>query len=64
MTDDLAVHKSWLVVEHKRNGRRMYDEAEKADLVALCLQRGASALPLTHECVVHANEVGRWLRKH
>lgn len=64
MADDLEDLKRRLVVGHKRDGRSVYDEAAKSELVALCLQPGASVSRLARECGVNANQVGRWLREH
>lgn len=64
MTDDLEDLKRRLVVGHKRDGRSVYDEAAKSQLVALCLQPGASVSRLARECGVNANQVGRWIREH
>jgi transposase len=52
-----------LVVGRKSDGRSVYDEAAKAELVTLCLQPGASVSRLARECGVNANQVGRWLRE-
>jgi transposase len=64
MTDDLEELKRRLVVGQKRDGRCVYDEAAKSELVALCLKPGASVSRLARECGVNANQVGRWLREH
>ncbi len=64
MSDDLEELKARLVVGHKRDGRSVYDEAAKAELVALCMQSGASVSRLARECGVNANQVARWLREH
>ena len=64
MTDELEDLKSRLVVGHKSDGRRVYDATAKAQLVALCLQPGASVSRLARECGVNANQVGRWIREH
>lgn len=64
MTDDLEELKRRLVVGHKRDGRSVYDETAKTELVALCMQPGASVSRLARECGVNANQVGRWLREH
>lgn len=64
MSDDLEDLKRRLVVGHKRDGRSVYDEAAKAELVALCKQPGTSVSRLARECGVNANQVGRWLREH
>ncbi len=63
MADDLEDLKRRLVVGHKRDGRSVYDETAKAELVALCMQPGASVSRLARECGVNANQVGRWLRE-
>ena len=59
MSDDLEDIKRRLVVGHKRDGRSVYDEAAKAELVTLCMQPGASVSRLARECGVNANQVGR-----
>ena len=64
MTDDLEELKRRLVVRHKSDGRSVYDEAAKSQLVTLCLQSGASVSRLARECGVNANQVGCWLREH
>ena len=64
VTDDLEDLKRRLVVGHKSDGRSVYDEAAKSELVALCRQPGASVSRLARECGVNANQVGRWLREH
>lgn len=63
MTDDLEDLKRRLVVGHKRDGRSVYDEAAKSELVTLCRQPGASVSRLARECGVNANQVSRWLRE-
>lgn len=64
MTDNLEELKRRLVVGHKSDGRSVYDAAAKAQLVALCLQPGASVSRLARECGINANQVSRWLREH
>ena len=64
MSDDLEDLKRRLVIGHKRDGRSVYDETAKAELVALCMQPGTSVSRLARECAVNANQVGRWLREH
>lgn len=53
-----------LVVGRKRDGRSVYDEAAKAELVAACGKPGASVSRLARECGVNANQLGRWVREH
>lgn len=63
MEDDLQDLRRRLVVGHKADGRSLYDEQAKAELVALCMQPGASVSRLARECGVNANQVCRWLRE-
>ena len=63
MTDDLAELKRRLVVGHKSDGRSLYDGQAKSELVALCLQPGASVSRLAREFGVNANQLSRWLRE-
>jgi transposase len=63
MSEELEELKRRLVVGRKRDGRNVYDEAAKAQLVALCLQPGVSVSRLSRECGVNANQVSRWLRE-
>jgi transposase-like protein len=46
-----------LVVGHKSDGRAVYDEAAKAELVAACGQPGMSVSRLARECRVKANQL-------
>jgi len=64
MTDELSELRRRLVVGRKSDGRSVYDEGAKAELVALCRQPGASVSRLARECGVNANQVSRWLREH
>lgn len=64
MTDDLEELKRRLVVGHKADGRSVYDEAAKSEVVALCLRAGASVSRVARECGINANQVTRWLREH
>ena len=50
MSVDLEDLKLRLVVGHKRDGRSVYDDAAKAELVRLCMQPGASVSRLAREC--------------
>jgi transposase len=53
-----------LVVGHKSDGRAVYDEAVKTELVAACGKPGASVSRLARECGVNANQLSRWVREH
>jgi len=63
VTDELDDLRQRLVVSRKRDGRCVYDEAAKAQLVALCKRPGVSVARLARECGVNANQVSRWLRE-
>ncbi len=64
MIEELEDLKRRLVVGRKRDGRSVYDEGAKAELVALCLRPDVSVARLARECGVNANQVARWLREH
>jgi len=64
MKDELSELRRRLVVGRKSDGRSVYDEGAKAELVALCRQPGSSVSRLARECGVNANQVSRWLREH
>ena len=53
-----------LVVGRKRDGRKVFDEGVKAELVALCARSGASVSKLARECDLNANQLSRWIREH
>jgi transposase len=64
VSEELEDLKRRLVVGHKRDGRSVYDEAAKAQLVALCLKPDVSVARVARDCGVNANQVARWLREH
>lgn len=53
-----------LVIGHKSDGRSVYDEQAKAELVAQCAKPGASVSRLAREAGVNANQLSRWVREH
>ncbi len=63
MPDGLEELRRRLVVGRKSDGRCVYDESAKAELVTLCMQPGESVSRLARECGVNANQVSRWLRE-
>lgn len=63
MSDEMGDLGSRLVVGRKRDGRAVYDEQVKAELVALCAAPGASVSRLARECGVNANQLSRWVRE-
>lgn len=63
MSDELEdlVHR--LVVGRKRDGRKIFDEGVKAELVALCAKSGTSVSKMARECDLNANQLSRWIRE-
>ena len=64
MSDSMEELTRRLVVGRKSDGRSVYDEAAKAELVAACGRPGASVSRLARECGVNANQLSRWVREH
>jgi transposase len=64
MSDAMQELAGRLVVGHKSDGRAVYDEAAKAELVVACARPGASVSRLARECGVNANQLSRWVREH
>lgn len=54
----------WLVVGRKRDGRSVYDEGAKVELVSACGKPGASVSRLARESGGNANQFSRWVREH
>jgi transposase len=52
-----------LVIGHKRDGRSVYDEAAKAELVAECAKPGTSVSRVARQAGVNANQLSRWIRE-
>jgi transposase len=55
-----------LVIGRKSDGRSVYDETAKGELVAACGRPGASVSRLARECGINANQLSRWrwVREH
>ena len=64
MSDGMEELARRLVVGHKSDGRSVYDEAAKAELVAACCRPGVSVSRLARECGINANQLSRWVREH
>lgn len=64
MSDGMEELARRLVVGRKSDGRSVYDDAAKADLVAACGRPGASVSRLARECGINANQLSRWVREH
>jgi transposase len=52
-----------LVIGHKRDGRSVYDEQAKAELVAECAKPGTSVSRVARRAGVNANQLSRWIRE-
>ena len=63
MTDQIEELKNRLVIGHKSDGRCVYDEQAKAELLALCRTPGVSIARLARDCGINTNQVARWLRE-
>ena len=64
MSDGMEELARRLVVGHKSDGRSVYDDAAKAELVEACARPGASVSRLARECGINANQLSRWIREH
>jgi transposase len=64
MSDGIEEVARRLVVGRKSDGRSVYDEAAKAELVAVCGRPGVSVSRLARECGINANQLSRWVREH
>ena len=57
MSDGMEELVRRLVVGRKSDGRSVYDEAAKGELVAACGRPGASVSRLARECGINANQL-------
>lgn len=64
MSDEVEELVRRLVVGRKRDGRKVFDEGVKSELVALCAKSGTSVSKLARECDLNANQLSRWIREH
>ena len=64
MSDEWMELAQRLVVGRKRDGRCVYDEQAKLDLVTAARRPGVSVSAIARACGVNANQVSRWLREH
>jgi transposase len=53
-----------LVVKRKRDGRCVYDEQAKVELVLACRERGVSISKLARRCGINANQLSGWIRRY
>ena len=64
MSDGMEELSRRLLVGRKSDGRGVYDERAKAELVAACGKPGASVSRLARQCGINANQLSRWVREH
>lgn len=64
MSDDMQELARGPVLGHKSDGRAVYDEAVKTELVAACGRPGASVSRLARGFSINANQLSRWVREH
>lgn len=53
-----------LIVGRKRDGRCVYDEQAKQELILACGRPGVSMAKLARNCGINANLLSTWVRKH
>ncbi|MDZ5455287.1 IS66-like element accessory protein TnpA [Azohydromonas lata] len=53
-----------LVVGRKRDGRSIYDEKAKHELIMACREPGASLAKVARACGVNANQLASWVRQY
>ena len=63
MSDSVEELARRLVIGHKRDGRSVYDEQVKAELVARCASPGVSVSAVARRAGVNANQLSRWIRE-
>ena len=64
MSDWISALAGRLVIGHKRDGRSIYDERAKRELVLACREPGVSIAKLARGCGVNANQVNSWVRRY
>src|SRR5690242_8210979 len=63
MSDGIEGLARRLVIGHKSDGRSVYDEQAKAELVAECTKPGTSVSRVARQVGVNANQLSRWIRE-
>ena len=53
-----------LVVSRKRDGRCVYDEQAKGELILACQQPGISVSKVARQCGINSNQLSGWIRRH
>lgn len=63
MSDELEGLARRLVTGHKSDGRKVFDERAKAEVVALAIRPGTSVSRLARQLDINANQLSRWIRE-
>ncbi len=53
-----------LVIGRKRDGRSIYDEQAKQELILACRTPGVSMAKLARDCGINANQLSSWVRQY
>ena len=64
MTEEIEAIAKRLVVGHKRDGRSIYDQQARGELVRVCRQPGVSLAKIARTCGINANVLSNWVRQH
>ena len=64
MTEEIEAIAKRLVVDHKRDGRSIYDQQARSELVRACRQPGISLARVARTCGINANVLSNWVRLH
>lgn len=64
MTEEYAELKARLVVGHKSDGRNVYDEVAKQELILACLKPGVSVARMALEHGINTNLLRTWIAAH
>lgn len=64
MSEWIAELAQRLVVKRKRDGRCVYDEQAKRELIQACREPGVSVSKLARQCGINSNQLSGWIRRH
>lgn len=64
MMKNLSELKERLIKGHKRDGRSIYDEAAKEELIQVCLKSGVSVARAAMQCGINANLLRTWITQY
>jgi len=64
MSDGIDQLAQRLVIGHKRDGRSIYDDQVKRELIQAYLESGVSLAKVARKCGINANVLSNWVRQH